>query len=149
MNEFIFLASRNNPLGFAERTRTNLEFIEQAYSQGANVHVVTQLMLSLLGLIVFPVEKKNYNRIRQEPVEAIWQIGIGVSENMGTHLRNLRNAIAHRHVIFSSDSRDIGEVSIQFSNHYGANPKPYWQAEIKASHLKEFCFRLISMIEAS
>jgi len=60
-------ASRSLPLGFANRTRKNLEFIEEAYKEDKDVHVVTQVAISLLGLIVFPKEKlsleKHLNKI--------------------------------------------------------------------------------------
>ena len=49
--------TRNEAVEFARRTKVNLEFIEQAKDRGERVHEVTQLALSLLGLIVFPKEQ--------------------------------------------------------------------------------------------
>jgi hypothetical protein len=49
-------ASRNESEGFAQRTRENLEFITHAKQQGSHVHVVTQLVNSMLGLVIFPWE---------------------------------------------------------------------------------------------
>ena len=50
-----FLASRNESLGFAHRTLVNLEYIEQTRKAGGDkAHVVTQRVVSLLGLIIFP-----------------------------------------------------------------------------------------------
>jgi len=43
---------RGHALGFAERTRKNLAHIERGFDAGADVHVVTLLANSLLGLIV-------------------------------------------------------------------------------------------------
>jgi len=48
---------RNDALEFAKATRQNLKFIEKSKDRGYDVHVVTQLVLSLLGLVVFPKEK--------------------------------------------------------------------------------------------
>ena len=48
------LASRGESVGFAHRTLTNLRGIEQACTDGHDVHVVTQRVLSLLGVVVFP-----------------------------------------------------------------------------------------------
>jgi len=46
---------RNTISGFAERTWKNYFFIERMRTQfGTDVHIVTQLVISLLGLIVFP-----------------------------------------------------------------------------------------------
>lgn len=58
------LASRNDSRGFADRTRKNLLFIEQAYESGNDVHVVTQIVTSSLGLIVFPWEHEADVKIR-------------------------------------------------------------------------------------
>jgi hypothetical protein len=38
------LRSRNHSLGFAERTRKNLAYIEGAFAKEADVHVVTQIL---------------------------------------------------------------------------------------------------------
>ena len=46
--------SRNDALGFAARTKQNLLMIEKAFEAGEDVHVVTQLVVSLLGLVVYP-----------------------------------------------------------------------------------------------
>ncbi|MEE9138320.1 MAG: hypothetical protein V3V07_07245, partial [candidate division NC10 bacterium] len=48
------LASRGDSVGFADRTLKNLRRIEQAYTDDHDVHVVTQRVLSLLGVVVFP-----------------------------------------------------------------------------------------------
>lgn len=44
-------------IDFAKRTRANLEFIEQAKPSGDQVFEVTQLVNSLLGLLVFSRER--------------------------------------------------------------------------------------------
>jgi hypothetical protein len=51
--------TRNDTLEFCRRTRRNLEFIENAPQNDptAPVHAVTQLALSLLGIVVFPYER--------------------------------------------------------------------------------------------
>ena len=50
-------ASRNDPLGFAKRTLKNLDYVGYATdpeSSDPNVHLVTQILNSMLGLVVFP-----------------------------------------------------------------------------------------------
>jgi hypothetical protein len=49
--------SRNAVSGFSERVRKNLLYLNLAKKSGADVHVVTQLITSLLGLIVYPYEE--------------------------------------------------------------------------------------------
>jgi hypothetical protein len=46
------LNDRNSAEVFAQRTRRNLEFIENAGLSGEDVHRVVQISLSLLGLVV-------------------------------------------------------------------------------------------------
>ena len=48
------LSPRGTSEGFAQRTRKNLLYIEEASRSGADVHAVTQIVNSLLGLVVFP-----------------------------------------------------------------------------------------------
>jgi hypothetical protein len=51
------LQSRTMSTGLAQRTLKNLNFIQQAHAAGqTDVHVITQMMNSLLGLLVFPVK---------------------------------------------------------------------------------------------
>jgi hypothetical protein len=121
------LRSRNKPSGFAARTLKNLENIERAYSAGADVHVVTQLMLSLLGLVIFPMEHGDTLGLLEEVAlhdlhEFPWCEGWHIDHdsykikttNAFILLRHVRNAVAHRNVMFSSDSRDINQVRIVF-----------------------------------
>jgi hypothetical protein len=48
------MPGRNETEGFAKRTRRNLDFILAAQQQHEDVHVVSQVVLSLLGIVVFP-----------------------------------------------------------------------------------------------
>jgi hypothetical protein len=151
----IILAPRNDPIGFVDRTLKNLAYIEDGRHDGADVHVVTQLMLSLLGLIVFPVEAGHYQSLSRYPLEHLnppgvnlWTFILGSSEDLGRHIWHLRNAVAHRHVEFSSDSRDPHNVSITFADHKFKVPTPYWVAQIDASNLRVFCVALSDCILA-
>jgi hypothetical protein len=137
-----------------ERTRKNLAFIEEAHETGAgDVHVVTQLMLSLLGLIVFPVEgsfDREVEHLRLDELEKRgwprWQFGPeGQSATLGHLLKRLRNAVAHRNMTFSSEGRSLESVSLEFWNQYKDKP-PHWRARIEAKDLRAFCDRLIEFI---
>jgi len=52
------LNQRNMSSGLAQRTLRNLDFIKKG-TRTANVHAVTQVVNSLLALLVFPVEKEK------------------------------------------------------------------------------------------
>ena len=51
------MISRNEPMGTVERTRKNLVYMRNARKAGADIHEVTHLLNSLLGLIVVPWER--------------------------------------------------------------------------------------------
>ena len=153
------MALRNDPLGFAKRTLKNLENIERALSVGADVHVVTQLMLSLLGLVVFPWEKQSFERLAQWPLDTFvyrsapgmkWNITCDTyprrCNNYKELLYHVRNAVSHRHVVFSSNSRDINEVSINFSDEDPSRRERQWSADISAVDLREFCVELYTLM---
>ena len=74
--------TRGEAIGFALRTRKNLEYIRHAFGQEEDVHVVTHLVNSLLGIVVVP--KERYFE------ESFWSISLeeltrrGLAE-MGRH----------------------------------------------------------------
>ena len=46
--------SRSGAIGFAQRTRKNLKHVREAFESGEDLHVVTQLVNPLLGIVVVP-----------------------------------------------------------------------------------------------
>lgn len=147
-------ASRNETLGFAERTRKNLEFVEAALAEGEDVHVVTQLVTSLLGLIVFPWERgfAEYARTVNlaglaEKGWPLWEVRGRSCETLGELIRLLRHAVAHGNVRFSSDSRQVHEVVIEFWNYSPRDRRIDWETSISAPALREFCAKFIHLVE--
>jgi len=144
--------SRNELIGFAQRTRKNLAYIENAYGCGEDVHVVTQLMVSLLGLVVFPWEE--HKPLFSDSLASLvakgwpeWKILEGHSATLDQLIRRLRNAVAHQQVQFSSDSRSLAEVTIRFWNVPPKTPHFRWTAEIATTDLRTFCIRFIELVE--
>lgn len=142
------LASRNESLGFAERCKKNLTFIEQAKQSGHDVHVVTQIITSSLGLIVFPWEHNADRKIRGVTLSTLHESGWPMwtetipSKGLGELIKKIRNAIAHGNVKFSSDDREASNVVVTFGSKNGD-----WQATMAAHDLKHFCRRFIEFIE--
>jgi hypothetical protein len=110
--------TRNDTVEFCRRTRRNLGFIENALQNDPNapVHAVTQLTLSLLGIVVFPYEKLDetifYKTVTQMKSDGWcgWSIMLDkpkkaheTTRTLGDLLRHLRNAVAHGRLRFSSD----------------------------------------------
>ena len=153
--------TRNDVQEFGRRTRRNLEFIETAKQNDpdARVHVVTQLTLSLLGIVIFPYEKraelkqaifdKTIAEIKSEGWLG-WSIKLdrppskkGRPPKLTTTLEDLlfhvRNAAAHGRLTFSTDSASVCEVAVTAED-------INWRAEIDASELRTFCFRFLEFV---
>jgi hypothetical protein len=143
-------ASRNDSLGFAERCKKNLLHIEHAHQAGFDIHVVTQIILSTVGLIVFPWERNADQQIRGTLVSTLnapqWPEWVETrpSKGLGQLIHNLRNAIVHRNFDFSSDDRSASNVIITFRSEDGN-----WEATISAQDLNRFCLAFIKLIEDS
>ncbi len=76
-----------------------------------------------------------------------WDIYLGSSETLGDLVYHLRNAVAHGHLVFSSDSRDQDDITIEVADHKPGDRAPYWRARIGAPELKQFCLRFIRLLE--
>ena len=157
---------RDVALGFACRVRKNLEFILEERKKGEDVHEVTQIILSLLGLVVFPWESEHKavmdkaQTMNLGDLEAKgwphWKEGDDFCGNEETFpigtlarlIRNLRNSVTHAHIQFSSDGRDASEVEVYFESY---NPrkdkeKACWRASIRAGQLKLFCEKFVEFV---
>ncbi|WP_366664670.1 HEPN family nuclease [Mesorhizobium sp.] len=137
---------RNETAGVAERTWTNFLLVQQTFEESGKGHVVTQLMCSMLGLVVFPWERSVIDRAKLEQLDKLvvegwprWQFCEGNCETLWDLIRNLRHSVAHSEIWFSTDSRNLNEVSIEFAN-YPRN-RPRWKAQIRGDNLREFCMQ--------
>jgi len=148
---------RNTVWGFRDRVLKNLMFLGFARNMGADVHVVTELITSLLGLIVFPYEEirrsgyTSFDKYKLNDLThigwPIWTIEIGSSDHLDDLVRHLRNAISHRRIFFSSDSRELEAVEVRFSD--CKSPKgPYdWEAKINAAELQKFVLLFADLLK--
>jgi hypothetical protein len=151
------MPSRNEVKGFAIRTRMNLDFILAAHEKQADVHAVTQVVLSLLGLVVFPFERLMKGYRGSWPLAELetegwpsWNYldGSEPPAELTQLMANLRHAVAHSNIAFSSDSRYLNGVTITFMNrvpqrHGGGE----WRASIRGDDLLTFCRRYLVLLE--
>lgn len=153
------MPGRGETEGFAQRTRKNLDFIISAHQhENADVHVVTQAVLSLLGIVVFPFERLLADGLWYNPnLEDLesqgwprWRYASGskVPTSLWQLVRHLRNATAHSNIAFSSDSRYLHEVEITFVNK-PPHGKWRWEASIQGDQLVEFCRRFLKNMEGA
>lgn len=148
---------RNTIEGFARRVHKNLAYMIDARARGQDVHLVTHLTCSLLGLIVFPYEHvrrarfPNFASQTMSELSAagwpLWTFSIGMSETLNNHLWHLRNALSHRRIRFSSDSRDLAEVEVTFWDRPRPDAPDNWSAAIDGLGLLLFVGQLSDLID--
>lgn len=148
---------RNTIGGFGRRIRKNLAFMLAARERGEDVHVVTELMIALLGLIVFPYEHfkdtraLNFKKHRLDDLAAHgwphWSFQIGGSANLDNLIYHLRNALSHRRIKFSSDDRALEGVQVTFWDRPKAAAADNWSASINAAALLDFVRRFSQLID--
>ena len=136
---------------FAERTGKNLHMIEQLQAEGREAYEVTQLVNSMLGLLVFP-QQQYVNRIPETPLEELkrdgWpvpkcRIGPDQVQNLNQLIRYLRNAIAHFNIEFIGDNRNQLELLKVWNNRGGVKT---WEAELTVSDLRGIAKRFIELL---
>jgi hypothetical protein len=148
---------RNTVWGFRDRVLRNLNFLNRARENGANVHVVTELITSLLGLIVFPYEEIKRSRcelFRDYKLNQLaskgwpqWTFDVGSSDNVDDLIRHLRNAISHRRVSFSSDSRELKDVDVTFTDRPNGGTHDNWGTTINAEALLRFVLHFADLLK--
>ncbi len=147
------LASRNETLGFAERTKKNFLFIEAAYHHGADVHLVTQLITSLLGIVIFPWERVFQHRAKSTLLDELvangwpaWAMSGKACGTLEDLIEVLRHSLAHGNVRFSSESRRLADVQVELWNR-PKNPILYWHGSISGNDLRTFCLNFLELVD--
>ena len=121
---------------FATRTRANLKVINALKSADLEVFEVTQLVNSLLGLLIFP-QQRYYQSIPKialsELAQSGWPKPLVVGEfpavkNLKELMRYLRNAIAHFNVEYLSD--ESGEIRGMRLWNINRNKEKDWVVEL-------------------
>ena len=158
--------SRNDALGFAQRTRKNLEFVRRAHEaqdEDYDFHLVTHLMNSLLGLAIVPRVKHMEDMLWKKGLDELvrqgwpeWNIlldepdeGRSKTKTLGRLTTHLRNAASHGRFHFAgeADSRELHMVTVIVDDAPGNNCEINWRAEIAGDDLFRFCIKLATYIE--
>lgn len=141
---------------FAIRTRKNLELL-RAYQKEhpeEEVYEVTQLINSMLGLLVFPKES-FFNRIPPIPISTLFDQGWPVPKVVGDYsqakdfkeiIRYLRNAIAHKNLEFKSNEHGHIE-GLYVWNKVG--DQITWKAELSLEDIEGITNRLIEILTSN
>ena len=136
---------------FADRTRRNLEVIDGLTDDPeSDVFEVTQLINSMLGLLVFPREK-FLDRIPEIPLAELKERGwphittrppFKPPRTLRKLVRYLRNSIAHFNIKFRSEKGEISGITVW--NMKGR--KKDWEANLNLEELREFTLKFVELL---
>ncbi|MEI7795868.1 MAG: HEPN family nuclease [Methylococcaceae bacterium] len=137
---------------FAKRTAENLETLRQLKQSqpDAEIYEVTQLINSMLGLLVFPKEKDfKFPHIKFKDLDTngwiIPQPEIGNQvRNLSVFIRYLRNAIAHCNLEFLSGS-DNQICGLRVWNK-DKNGNITWKATLAITDIEKITNKLLKTI---
>lgn len=139
---------------FVKRTRDNLEAIRDLKKGVSKTEVweFTQLINSMLGLLVFPRERYVDN-IPKIPLSVLrdrgWRIpkvveGFSDPGDLSVLFRLLRNSVAHCNIEFLTDSdRQLNGLRVYNKDNSG---KKTWLAEISKEDLEDLTNRFVSLL---
>ncbi len=138
---------------FISRTEKNLRAIEKLSQEGESVYEVTQLINSLLGLLVYPRERffETIPEITWETmIKQGWPLPSGEKaqvSDLKQLIRYMRNAVAHFNIELITDENEI--EGIRFKNY----PPPakdrerrIWIGEYRIEPLKRFVDMFLALI---
>jgi hypothetical protein len=146
---------------FAHRVRLNLDAIDAVASVApAKAHQVTQLVLTLIGLIVLPRENHYLEAAGDSTLPALaakgwptWTIAHdlsrrpeGAADTLGDLLWQLRSTISSGQIRLTSGDKPFAEVSVYFDQQVAGGEIVTWSASISAPDLRVFCVKLAGLI---
>lgn len=126
---------------FSKRTKKNLEIIRVEKNRGNEAYEVTQLINSMLGLLVFP-QQSFINNIPETPIEELEEAGWPIPKVCGNYpqvknlkqlIRFLRNGISHFNLEFISESGELSGLIIWNKNQ---SDEKTWEAELSLVELE-------------
>ena len=139
---------------FAYRTRKNLDALlylkRTKPDNNIEVYEVTQLINSMLGLLVFPKER-YFDKIPKTPLSELANQGWPISTVEGNYevkdlqelVRYLRNAIVHCNLEFlSNEKKEITGLRV-WNSRYGQTT---WKASLTIEDIEKIAYRFIELI---
>ena len=153
---------------FALRTKKNLQIIERLRRDGSEPYEVTQLVNSMLGLLVFP-QQEYIDSIPRTPLAELasagWPIptvrgSFAQPDDLNQLIRYLRNAIAHFNIKFVGDGQNnIAGIRVwnmapvkdkngrmQRDSEGRIIARKNWEAELGVAELRGIAERFIDLL---
>lgn len=130
------------------RTEKNLQAIKNLRKQSTEVFEVTQLINSLLGLLVYPRERiiEKVQEISWEMMKREgWPLPTGINAqvpNLEQLVRHMRNSLVHLNFELLQSQGEI--VGMRFFSRPG---RDNWVGEYEIDQLEEFVFMLLDQIK--
>ena len=140
---------------FIARTQKNLIAIECLKDISCKVYEVTQLLNSMLGLLIFPKERffeKIQNKRWDMMVKEEWPLpseDYSHVSDLKQLITNMRNAVAHCNIELIPEHGEI--ISIEFRDYpWGDNHKePHWKGVYDVASLRTFIYMLLEHIQSN
>ena len=140
---------------FAKRTEANLQTIRRLAKEGGATPAfeVTQLVNSMLGLLVFP-QQRYVDRISETPITDLASSGWPIPEVVGDYpqvpnlrqlVRMLRNAITHCNLEFEPGA----DNEVQALMVWNVDPKTRkvtWKARLTVADLGAITTRFVALL---
>ena len=140
---------------FARRTHANLQTIRRLAQEGGETPAfeVTQLVNSMLGLLVFP-QQRYLDRIPETPIADLSKDGWPIPKVIGNYpqvpnlrqlVRMLRNAITHCNLKFEQGlGNEIDSLTVW--NTEPRTGKITWKARLSISDLDAITTRFVALL---
>ena len=139
---------------FTQRTLKNLELIENQKldDPDAEVYEVTQLINSLLGLVVLPQEAQ-FKKIPTTPLANLVRQGWAIPQTVVNHPKTpnlrkliyyLRNAVAHFNIKFTTDDYVLTGVKMWNKTRSG---KVDWAVDLSLVELRDIVKRFSALLQ--
>jgi hypothetical protein len=141
---------------FAIRTRKNLDALRaiQQSQSAPEVYEVTQLINSMLGLLVFP-QQRYVDRIPRVPLDELSEQGWPIPKVIGDYpqvanlhqlVRHLRNAIAHFNLEFMSDGLGKIDGLKVWNTDPRRNNIVTWKAELTIGDIEKITDKFVELL---
>lgn len=134
---------------FIARTQKNLIAIECLKEKGVKVYEVTQLLNSMLGLLIFPKERRLYEKIQPKSwdtmVEEGWPLPSGDNAHVSDLeelIRHMRNAVAHCKFNLTTDHDEISSIEFR-------DIPSFWTGVYDVASLRKFVYMFLDHIQSS
>ncbi len=136
---------------FATRTRCNLEKIEADHAAGVDVYEVTQLINSLLGMLVFIQVKKKLPKTHLSEIAGFPKVdfilGKNLTEKFDKFIEFVRHAVAHGNVEAEAQGKGSKTIThLVFFNIPPRKQKENWRIKCSIDEIRWIAVHLTELI---